>query len=123
MRQRLEPGPDHPITTQIKAARVRIIVSGVTIIDTASHIELSEANYPHVAYLPRAGVDMSALVRSDHTSWCPYKGEANYFHIRRRDGSLSENAIWTYEDPFPAVASIKDALGIYPDRVDAILFD
>ncbi|MEO1407180.1 MAG: DUF427 domain-containing protein, partial [Pseudomonadota bacterium] len=78
------------------------------------------ASYPAVAYLPRDLIDMSRLDRSDHTTWCPYKGEASYYHLRAADGSVRENAIWTYETPFLAVAEIKDALAVYADRVDAI---
>ncbi|MEM1088484.1 MAG: DUF427 domain-containing protein, partial [Pseudomonadota bacterium] len=48
------------------------------------------------------------------------KGEASYYHLRAADGSIVENAIWTYETPFPAVAEIRDALAVYADRVDAI---
>ena len=120
MRQHLEPSPDHPIAIETKETPVRVELAGVSILETASYLELREATYPAVAYLPRDQVDMSALERSDHTTWCPYKGEASYFHIRRADGSKLENAVWTYETPFPAVAAIKDALAVYPNKVDAI---
>lgn len=62
---------------------------------------------------------MTMLDRTDHASYCPYKGEAAYFNIPA-GGDRSINAVWTYEDPYPAVASIKDCLAFYPDRVDAI---
>lgn len=120
MRQHLEPGPDHPISIAAKPTPVRIILAGEPVLTAQTHLELREANYPAALYLPRAELDLSRLRRSNHTSWCPYKGEAAYFHLRRADGSLSENAVWTYETPFPAVAAIKDALAVYPGRVDAI---
>ena len=120
MRQHLEPGPDHPITVEPKETPVRVELAGALVLETRSYMELHEATYPPVAYLPREQVDMSALERSDHTTWCPYKGEAAYYHIRTADGGLIENAVWTYETPFPAVAAIKDALAVYPNKVDAI---
>lgn len=120
MREHLEPGPDHPITIELITAPVRIILAGDPVLVARTHLELREAAYPPVVYLPRGDLDLSALERSDHTSWCPYKGEASYFHLRGADGTLSENAVWTYESPFPAVAAIKDALAVYTDRVDAI---
>ncbi len=122
MRQRLEPSADHPIAIDPKIACARVLVDGHIVIDAVQFLELKEANYPKVAYLPRDAADFSLLVRSDHTSWCPYKGEASYYHIKRADGSLSENAVWTYETPFPAVAAIKDALAVYAERVDGIEF-
>jgi len=70
-------------------------------------------------YIPRRDVDMAALARSDHTSYCPYKGEASYFSIPI-GGERSTNAVWTYETPFPAMAAIKGYVAFYPDRVDEI---
>ena len=63
---------------------------------------------------------MAAIARSDHTTYCPYKGEASYFSIPI-GGERSTNAVWTYETPFPAMAAIKDYVAFYPDRVDDIL--
>ena len=120
MRRQLDPGPDHPISIEAKAGAVSVTLQGDTVMTSSSHLELREATYPHVAYLPRDQVDMSRLEPSDHTSWCPYKGEANYFHLRAADGSLIENAVWTYETPFPAVSEIKGALAVYPNKVDAV---
>ncbi|MEL7541385.1 MAG: DUF427 domain-containing protein [Pseudomonadota bacterium] len=120
MRRQLEPGPDHPITIERKDTPVRILLAGEVVIATAHHLELREASYPPVAYLPRPLIDMTRLTRSEQTSWCPYKGEASYYHLRAADGSVRENAVWTYETPFPAVAAIKDALAVYPERVDGI---
>ncbi|MEO1552451.1 MAG: DUF427 domain-containing protein [Pseudomonadota bacterium] len=120
MPRRLDPGPDHPITIELKSTPVRVMLAGEPVLAAAHHLELREAHYPPVAYLPRDGIDITHLERSEHTTWCPYKGEARYFHLRAADGSVRENAVWTYETPFPAVAAIKDALAVYTDRVDAV---
>ena len=121
MRRQLDPGPDHPITIELKDTPVSITLAGEIVLAAPHHLELREASYPPVAYLPRDHVDMQRLERSDHTTWCPYKGEASYYHLRAADGTLRENAVWTYETPFPAVAKIKGALAVYGDRVDAVL--
>ena len=121
MRRHLEPSQDHPISVTYKDTPVRIILAGVPVLAARSFLELREATYPPVAYMPRDQVDMSMLERSDHTSWCPYKGEAAYYHIRRPNGDVVENAVWTYETPFPAVAEIVGALAVYPNKVDAIM--
>jgi uncharacterized protein (DUF427 family) len=120
MRRHLEPSEGHPITVTPKDTPVSMSLAGVAILKTQSHLELREAAYPPVAYLPRDQVDLSALERSPHTTWCPYKGEAAYFHIRLANGDLIENAVWIYEQPFPAVAAIEGALAVYPNKVDAI---
>jgi uncharacterized protein (DUF427 family) len=62
---------------------------------------------------------MTLLKRTDHHTYCPYKGGCAYYSIPLgRDRSV--NAVWTYEAPYAAVAAIKDHVAFYPDRVDAI---
>jgi len=111
------PGPDHPITVTPSAERVTATVAGRTIADSTATLALSEASYPVVYYFPRADVDMSALERTDHETYCPYKGDASYFSIRTADGLL-ENAVWTYEQPHDALSEIAEYLAFYADRVD-----
>jgi uncharacterized protein (DUF427 family) len=113
------PGPDHPITIAENPARVVVIVGGKTIADTRHALTLREASYPAVQYVPRGDVDMTALKRSAHTTYCPYKGNASYYSIPA-GGDRSVNAVWSYESPFEAVAQIKDFVAFYPDRVDEI---
>jgi uncharacterized protein (DUF427 family) len=62
---------------------------------------------------------MALLQRTDHATYCPYKGECSYFSIPE-GGARAANAVWTYENPHPSVAQIAGHLAFYPDRVDAI---
>jgi uncharacterized protein (DUF427 family) len=64
-------------------------------------------------------VDMALLERTEHATYCPYKGDCSYFSVPL-GGDRSKNAVWTYEVPYPAVTLIKDHLAFYADRVDAI---
>ena len=111
------PGPDHPITIEPASKRVVVRSGDKVIADTAHALFLREAKYPAVQYIPRNDVDLSALVRSETTSYCPYKGEASYFSIPS-GGGRSVDAVWSYEAPHDAVAEIKDYLAFYPDRVE-----
>ncbi|HEY6027535.1 MAG TPA: DUF427 domain-containing protein [Pseudolabrys sp.] len=113
------PGPDHPITIARNGGRVRVSFAGKTIAETANALTLKEASYPPVFYIPRADADMSALTPTAHHTHCPYKGDASYFTIAV-GGRTAENAVWSYEQPFPAVAEIKEHLAFYPNRVDKI---
>lgn len=113
------PGPDHPITITPNGKRVRIIFAGRVVADTTHALTLKEANYKPVFYIPRADADTSLLKPTDHRTHCPYKGDANYFTIDA-GGRSSENAVWSYEQPFPAMAEIKEYLAFYPNRVDKI---
>ena len=113
------PSPDHPIPVEHNASRVVVSVAGRVIADTRDALTLQEARYPVVQYIPRKDVDMAQLMRSDHTTYCPYKGDAAYFSIPL-GGERSMDAVWSYEAPYAAVAGIKDHLAFYPDKVDAI---
>ncbi|AJG22000.1 DUF427 domain-containing protein [Cupriavidus basilensis] len=113
------PGPDHPIVIEANPARVVVRLGGAVIADTRSALTLREAAYPAVQYIPRKDVDMSLLARTDHATYCPYKGECAYYSIPA-GGERSVNAVWTYEAPYAAVEAIKDHVAFYPNRVDAI---
>ncbi len=115
----LTPGADHPITVEPNPARVTVTVAGRIVADTRAALTLREAAYAPVHYIPRQDVDMTLLERTRHKSYCPYKGEAAYYSIPTGDEKAT-NAVWTYEQPFEAVAAIKDHLAFYPSRVDAI---
>jgi uncharacterized protein (DUF427 family) len=110
---------DHPITISPNPNRVRVTFAGRTVADSTHALNLKEATYPPVVYIPRADVDMNLLARTDHKTHCPYKGDASYYSIKA-DGKVAENAIWTYEQPFPGVARIAGYVAFYPNRVDAI---
>jgi uncharacterized protein (DUF427 family) len=112
------PGPDHPISIEANP-RIVVKIRGKIVADTSAALTLREASYPPVQYIPRRNVDMTALTRSEHTSYCPYKGDASYYSIPA-GGDRSVNAVWTYETPFEAVAQIKDYVAFYTDRVDEI---
>jgi uncharacterized protein (DUF427 family) len=114
-----QPGPDHPITIKANPARVVVTVGGRAIADTKEALTLREASYPAVQYVPRKDVDMTLLRRTDHATYCPYKGECAYYSIPS-GGERAANSVWTYESPYAAVTEIKDHLAFYPDRVDAI---
>jgi uncharacterized protein (DUF427 family) len=113
------PGPDHPISIDANPSRVVVTVGGKVIADSRDALTLREASYPAVQYIPRRDVDMAALIRSEHTTYCPYKGDASYYSIPA-GGDRSVNAVWSYETPFAAMTQIKDYVAFYPDRVDAI---
>ena len=113
------PGPDHPITITTTPRRVVVTVGGRVVADTRAALTLQEASYPAVQYVPRADVDLSLLERSAHTTYCPYKGDCAYYSVPA-GGERALDAVWTYEQPYDAVAAIREHVAFYPDRVDSI---
>lgn len=115
-----DAGPrGHQIAITGNQRRVRVIHGGVTMADTQAGLTLSETGLPDVFYFPRGDVNMARLEPSAHTSHCPFKGDASYFHLLTEDGVV-ENAVWSYETPTEPAAQIKGYLAFYASRVDRI---
>jgi uncharacterized protein (DUF427 family) len=111
------PGPDHQITIAPSTDRVVVRSGETTIADSQSTLVLRETNHPAVRYIPLADVDRSLLTPSDLTTYCPYKGDASYYSIIAGE-ERGTDAVWFYDQPYPAVAEIKDHVAFYPDRVE-----
>jgi hypothetical protein len=113
-----QPDASHPITIEPSTSHIVVTAGGKIVADTRASLTLREASYPPVHYIPRKDVDMAQLTRTDHSTYCPYKGDCSYYSIESSE--RGKNAVWTYETPYPAVAEIKDYVAFYPDRVDSI---
>ena len=115
------PGQAHAITIERNPHRVTVTFHGTVIADTRRALVLKEGRLPPVTYVPREDVQMSYLQRTDHSTHCPFKGNASYFSVRV-DGKTADNAVWTYEAPLDAVARIKDCLSFYGEKLDVVEF-
>lgn len=122
-RRVLTPGPDHTLAVDAHEIRVSVTAGTTSLAENAGAAIVREHTYPDAFYVNRSDIDMKFLERSNHTTWCPYKGLANYFHVIGADNSRLENAVWTYESPFDHIAIIRDRLGFYTDRVDISKID
>jgi uncharacterized protein (DUF427 family) len=114
----LEPTTDHPITIAPTGARVTVRVNGEVVADTQAALQLQESTYPAVQYIPVNDVVQERLSRADTSTYCPYKGEASYYDVTTAAGDTVEDVIWTYEQPYPAVAAIAGHVAFYPDKAD-----
>jgi uncharacterized protein (DUF427 family) len=111
------PGPDHPITIEPTGTRVVARVGAQIIADSTRALTLREADYPPVQYIPIDDVDQALLTASATVTYCPYKGDAFYHSITVADRVLAD-AVWSYREPYKAVADIAGHLAFYTDRVD-----
>jgi uncharacterized protein (DUF427 family) len=114
----LEPTTEHPITVEPTKGRVTARIGGKVVADTTSALTLQESTYPAVQYIPLADVDQSVLSRTAASTYCPFKGDASYYSVRIPGGEVLEDVIWTYENPYPAVAEIAGHVAFYADRAE-----
>ncbi len=89
---------------------------GAVLGETTKALELSEGDYPPVIYFPRDNIAMAFLDRSDTTSHCPHKGDANYYSIQTKS-MLIKDAGWSYETPLDGVTEIAGHMAFYGDKV------
>ena len=116
-RPELVPGPDHPITITPNAGHIVVKVGDKVVADSRNALTLQESTYPAVPYIPLADVDQSLLRPTETTTYCPYKGDASYYTVDLPDNELTD-AVWTYREPYPAVAEIAGHVAFYADKVE-----
>ncbi len=112
--------PEHRIETKPAGGRVRVTFNGEVIADSREAVRIDEGDYAAVYYLPRKDVKMERLMRTTHTTYCPFKGHASYYSLSS-GGRTAENAVWSYETPYDEMSVIKELLAFYPDKVDSIV--
>ena len=112
------PDATHPITIRPTGSHVTVSVGGVKVAESDNALSLAEASYPVVQYIPVADVDQSLLVRTDSQTYCPYKGDASYYSVQTPDGRTETDLIWTYEQPYDAVAEIAGHVAFYANRAE-----
>src|SRR4051794_6507808 len=115
-----EPSDAHPITVEPTGRHVTVSVGGELVAETDAALTLQESTYPGVQYVPLADVNSAVLTRSDTTTYCPYKGEANYYHVTA-GGRTVDDVIWYYEQPYAAVAPIAGHVAFYPNKADVVV--
>jgi uncharacterized protein (DUF427 family) len=113
----LEPTAEHPITINPTGKRVVVRVNGEIVADTNDALQLQESTYPAVQYIPFKDVVQDVLIRTDTSTYCPFKGDASYYSVTTGDGTV-DDAIWFYEQPYPAVAAIAGHAAFYPDKAE-----
>lgn len=116
--------PGHRIAAKPTGVHVQVKYAGETLADTHEAVALEEGMpagsstvAPIVYYIPRKDVRMDRLERSRHSTYCPFKGEASHYSLKNGP----ENAVWTYEQPYDEMASIRERLAFYPDKVEIVV--
>ncbi|KAJ3557141.1 hypothetical protein NM688_g1630 [Phlebia brevispora] len=97
---------------------VRIELNGVEIANTTKPRLLFETSLPVRTYIPKTDCRLDFLVPSELTTQCPYKGVANYYHVRLLDGTISEDSVWWYRTPQLECAEVKGFLAFYDNKFD-----
>lgn len=128
--KRIKPGPgqesvwDYPRPPRVEPVhrRVRVLFNGEVIAESHRALRVLETSHPPGIYLPPEDVRIAFLRPSTRSSFCEWKGRAVYHHVVVGD-RRADDAAWSYPDPVPAFAAIRDYVTFYPGRVDACFLD
>ena len=122
--QKRESVWDYPRPPRVEPSsrHIRVVFNNTAIAETSKAFRVLETSHPPVYYIPPIDVQQQFLSRSDHQSYCEFKGLATYYTLRVND-KVSENAAWSYHNPSTGYESIKDHIAFYPARVDACYVD
>lgn len=101
---------------------LKIVHRGIVIAQTRAGIRTLETSHPPNFYFPRSDIAMSMLKPSLRRSYCEWKGQARYFDVEIAGESLRDVA-WTYPDPTPSFAILKDCVAFYAGPFDACFVD
>ena len=124
--KREEPGPeqesvwDYPRPPRLEPTdkRIRVEFNGEVIADTTDAKRILETSHPPVYYIPPEDVQMNCLERISDSSYCEWKGQAHYFHVKV-GRKKAERAAWSYASPNEKYRGIKDHIAFYPHKMDA----
>jgi len=114
----LQPTEQHPITVAPTGRHVTVRVNGELVAETDDALTLQESTYPAVQYIPLSDVNRDLLRPTDTATYCPYKGDASYYSVVTSAGDTVDDAIWTYEEPYEAVATIAGHVAFYPNKAE-----
>jgi uncharacterized protein (DUF427 family) len=111
-------GPAHKLFMQAFPRRVRAEFAGRTVLDTTHGVLVHETALLPRLYVPEADLDASAFVATDHSTHCPFKGDASYRSLVVGD-RVVENALWHYPTPTPDALWLEGYASLYWEAADA----
>ncbi|HWD58787.1 MAG TPA: DUF427 domain-containing protein [Stellaceae bacterium] len=111
--------PEHRVDLHPDKVHVRVMFGGKVIADSTDTLRVEETGHGPVYYVPAKDMALDAMTKTEHTSYCPFKGHASYWTIEA-GGKTAENAIWGYETPYDETAPLAGHYAFYGNRVDSI---
>lgn len=113
----LDDAPKHRLLFEDHPRRLRALVDGHAILDSIRGKLLHESNILPRYYLPLADLDERYLEQSDHTTHCPFKGDAAYFDLKVGEHRI-ENAVWHYPEPMERASWLRGYASVYTEAPD-----
>ncbi len=106
-----------PPRVELDDRRVVVMSGEIELATTTIAHRVLETSHPPVFYIPAQHVGWAHLKPNRHTTFCEYKGRANYFDLKG-GAQVIRNVAWTYRTPSPGFEQLRDMVAFYPGKVD-----
>jgi uncharacterized protein (DUF427 family) len=100
--------------------RIEVLFRGHVIAETHNSIRVLETSLAPSYYIPPDDIHLEFLTQADRTTWCEWKGKAQYFSIEAENNTAA-NAAWAYFSPTSPYESIRGYFSFYPSRAECSL--
>lgn len=125
-RKRIKPKPgqesvwDYPRPPAIEPVteHLKIVFQGQEVANSNQSFRILETSHPPTYYLPFYAFGEGTLIPTDRTSFCEFKGEAIYYHVRSGN-KIAEFAAWGYPKPNKRFAALQNHVSVYASRMEA----
>ena len=114
-RQVLARFPDYAVDINPTDQTVTVSFNGSVIVESNAALCIQETRHAEAYYIPRDDIDMTQLIKTELSTYCPFKGHASYWSVP--DEPELENFVWSYEDPYPEVKALKNYMSFYTNKV------
>jgi uncharacterized protein (DUF427 family) len=108
---------DHWLQLEKSPKWLRVVLAGTTVAESKRTLLLREAGCLPVYYFPGDDLRFELFVPGKKSSACPFKGVASFWSLRIGERS-AEDAAWSYADPNPECAGLKDHFAFEWNKMD-----
>lgn len=112
---RTETSFQKPLAFVAAGQKISVLHGDIVLAVSDDVIVVHEKGHTPVLYFPRGDVRLGLSVQLEKMSHCPRKGDASYFEFVGDNGSA---IAWSYENPIPPAAMLKDYVAFYPDNLE-----
>jgi uncharacterized protein (DUF427 family) len=110
----------HTLYFEDSPRRVRVVLDGEIVADSKRVKLMHETGLLPIYYFPQEDVRSELLEESEHTTHCPFKGDASYWSVRVGE-RVAENAVWSYPEPLEDAPPLAGYLAFYWRKMETML--
>lgn len=114
--------PDYRVDIAPCSYTGQVWLEDLLVAESSGCLVVTETNHVDRLYFPRADINWELFTATDHTTECPFKGNADYWTLAA-DGRVVENVAWSYAKPLSEVAGIAGYVSFYDEKLRVVVVE